>query len=142
MTLRRPVLTTLLLALATTALLGGARLASNADSPPPAPAAAVPAAEAVGKLTLAEHLGHHRLRHHRALFSMVVYAPGTNTRSEQWTFTDVLLAGLQYSRLDPRQGPARHPAVDLPSGDLGRTPPTVSTEVQTYSYDTATRTNC
>ena len=53
MTLRRPVLTTLLLALATTAILGGARLASNADSPPPAPAAAVPAAEAVGKLTLA-----------------------------------------------------------------------------------------
>ena len=194
MTLRRPVLTTLLLALATTAILGGARLASNADSPPPAPAAAVPAAEAVGKLTLADISGTTDyattvrsfsmsgnqsgtsgsgggggagvftasdgtagfdtsgpspllLRtlatgRHLPTATMVVYAPGTNTRSEQWTFTDVLLADLQYSRSSRGKAPRATLQWTYHRVTWTTYAANGSTVVQTYCYDTATRTSC
>ena len=191
MTLRRPVLTALLLALATTALLAGARLASNADSPPPAP---VPAAEAVGKLTLADVSGTTDnattvrsfsmagnqsgtsgsgggggagvftasdgtagfdtsgpspllLRtlatgQHLPTATMVVYAPGTNTRSEQWTFTDVLLADLQYARSSRGKAPRATLQWTYHRVTWTTYAANGSTVVQTYCYDTATRTSC
>ena len=194
MTLRRPVLTTLLLALATTVLLAGARLASNADSPPPAPAAPVPAAEAVGKLTLADVSGTTDYATTVRSFSMagnqsgasgtgggggagvftasdgtagfdtsgpsplllrtlatgrhvptatvVVYAPGTNTRSEQWTFTDVLLADLQYARSSRGKAPRATLQWTYHRVTWTTYAANGSTVVQTYCYDTATRTNC
>ena len=194
MHLRRPVLTALLLVLATTALLAGARLASNADAPPPAPAAAVPATEVVGKLTLADVSGTTDYATTVRSFSMsgnqsggsgsgggggtgvftasdgtagfdtsgpsplllrllatgrhlptatvVVYAPGTSTRSEQWTFTDVLLADLQYARSSRAKAPRATLQWTYHRVTWTTYAANGSTAVQSFCYDLATRTSC
>jgi type VI secretion system secreted protein Hcp len=151
MSLRRPYLLAVALLLLATLLVAGSRWpGSRADSAP----AAVPSAQAVGRITLTDVVdstdvattvrsftwdgqmaapaggggggGAGKLtasdgavgidtagtspllfdalasgRHLRTV-TVVVFAPGTTTRREQWTFTDAVLTGLDYTRSGSR----------------------------------------